>query len=95
MQGLNPDGEINTSLFEVASSHNPFTESFGLQVVTDKIDEWVFVTIYDMSGKQIETKQVAPLDIENIRFGQNLASGMYMIELRQGANQAVIRQVKN
>ena len=95
MQGLNPDGEINTSLFEVASSHNPFTESFGLQVVTDKIDEWVYITIYDMSGKQIETKQVAPLDIEGVRFGQNLASGMYMIELRQGSNQVVIRQVKN
>jgi hypothetical protein len=38
---------------------------------------------------------VNPLDIEVVKFGSNLASGMYMIEVRQGSNQAVIRQVKN
>jgi hypothetical protein len=35
------------------------------------------------------------MDIENVKFGSNLASGMYMVEVRQGTNQAVIRQVKN
>ena len=95
MQGLNPDGEINTALFEVAASHNPFITDFALQVLTEQLDAFVQVTIYDMSGKQIETKQVAPLDMEGVRFGANLASGMYLIEVKQGSNQAVLRQVKN
>jgi hypothetical protein len=86
---------VNDLPFEAIASHNPFTNDFGLQVSTNQIDTWIQVTIYDMSGKQIETKQVAPLDMEGVRFGSNLASGMYMIEVRQGSNQAVIRQVKN
>jgi len=35
------------------------------------------------------------MDIENTKFGSNLSSGMYMVEVRQGSNQAIIRQVKN
>jgi len=48
-----------------------------------------------MSGKLIERYTVNPIDIENAKFGSNLAAGMYMIEVRQGSNQAVLRQVKN
>jgi hypothetical protein len=95
MQEFVSENETKEIPFEAIASHNPFTESFGLQVVTDKIDEWVYITIYDMSGKQIEQQQLAPLDVETARFGSKLASGMYLIEVRQGANQAVIRQVKN
>jgi hypothetical protein len=43
----------------------------------------------------IERYAVNPIDIENAKFGSNLASGMYMVEVRQGSNQAVLRQVKN
>jgi uncharacterized FlaG/YvyC family protein len=48
-----------------------------------------------MSGKLIERHAVNPMDIEAVKFGSNLASGMYMIEVKQGSSQAVIRQVKN
>jgi hypothetical protein len=57
--------------------------------------EAINVAIYDMSGKLIETSSVNPMDIESARFGANLATGMYLIQVTQGANQAVIRQVKN
>jgi hypothetical protein len=99
---LNNDEEIsmdNRSLVEVAfganASHNPFTTEFGLQVFNANDSETINVVIYDMSGKLIERQSVNPMDIENVKFGSNLASGMYMIEVRQGTNQAVIRQVKN
>jgi hypothetical protein len=93
------------SLVEVAfganASHNPFTTEFGIQVLNANDSdlsserETIIVTIYDMSGKLIERHAVNPMDIEVAKFGSNLASGMYMIEVRQGSNQAVIRQVKN
>ena len=81
--------------FEATGSHNPFTTEFGLQVLNANDSETINVTIYDMSGKLIERNAVNPMDIEVAKFGSNLASGMYMVEVRQGSNQAVIRQVKN
>jgi hypothetical protein len=81
--------------FGANASHNPFTTDFGIQVLNANDVETINVSIYDMSGKLIERNAVHPMDIENARFGAKLASGMYMIEVRQGANRAVIRQVKN
>jgi hypothetical protein len=99
---INDDSEIfmtDKSLVEVAfganASHNPFTTEFGIQVLNANDTETINVVIYDMSGKLIERNAVNPMDIEAAKFGSNLASGMYMIEVRQGSNQAVIRQVKN
>ena len=81
--------------FDATASHNPFTTDFGIQVLNANDSETINVVIYDMSGKLIERQAVNPMDIENAKFGANLASGMYMIEVKQGTNQAVIRQVKN
>ena len=99
---INEENEIfmaDKSLVELAfganASHNPFTTEFGIQALNANDSETINVVIYDMNGKLIERYTVNPIDIENAKFGSNLASGMYMIEVRQGANQAVIRQVKN
>ena len=99
---LNNDEEMsidNRSTVEVAfganASHNPFTAEFGLQVLNANDHEPISISIYDMSGKLIERHALNPMDIENVKFGSNLASGMYMIEVRQRTNQAVIRQMKN
>lgn len=81
--------------FGANTSHNPFTTEFGIQVLNANDSETINVVIYDMSGKLIERHAVNPMDIESARFGANLATGMYMIEVKQGTNQAVVRQVKN
>jgi hypothetical protein len=89
------DKSLVEVVFGANASHNPFTTEFGLQVLNANDSETINVVIYDMSGKLIERHAVNPMDIEVAKFGSNLASGMYMVEVRQGANQAVIRQVKN
>ena len=90
------DNKITTVVeFGANASQNPFTTDFGLQVLNANDTETINVSVYDMSGKLIERNAINPMDMETARFGANLASGMYMIEVRQGANQAVIRQVKN
>ncbi len=81
--------------FGVLASHNPFTVDFGLQVVNANDVDKIHVILYDMSGKQIEQIAVLPMDIVSARFGANLASGMYLVEVRQGMNKSVIRQVKH
>ena len=90
------DNKITTVVeFGANASQNPFTTDFGLQVLNANATETINVTVYDMSGKLIERNAINPMDIETVRFGANLAAGMYMIEVRQGVNQAVVRQVKN
>ncbi len=81
--------------FGASASHNPFTVDFGIQVLNANDSETIHLSIFDMSGKLIEHNAIHPMDIENTRFGKNLASGMYMVEVRQGTHQAVIRQVKH
>ncbi len=81
--------------FGVSASHNPFTTTFALQLTNANDTETINVSIYDMSGKLIERHAINPMDIEAAQFGSNLASGMYMVEVRQGSNQALVRQVKN
>ena len=90
------DNKITTLVeFGANASHNPFTTDFGLQMLNANDQEPIAISIYDMSGKLIERNAINPMDMETARFGANLAAGMYMIEVRQGSNQAVIRQVKN
>lgn len=95
MPGNAPDDEnLDTSLLEVSASHNPYNTDFALKVTTNQDYEPLYIALYDMSGKLIERHTVYPLDIDVVRFGRNLMSGMYMIEVRQGVNQVVLRQVK-
>jgi hypothetical protein len=58
-------------------------------------EKTINLVIYDMSGKLYNRHAINPMDVDNEKFGSNLASGMYRIEVRQGSNQALIRQVKN
>jgi uncharacterized repeat protein (TIGR02543 family) len=89
------DKALELISFSSTASHNPFTIDFGIHVLNANDSELINVAIYDISGKLIERIVVNPTDIEQTRFGKNLSSGMYMIEVRQGANQSVIRQMKN
>lgn len=89
------DKTMNVVEFGASASHNPFTTDFGIQVLDANDIETINVSIYDMSGKLIESNTVNPMNIESSRFGKNLAAGMYMITVVQGSNQAIIRQVKN
>lgn len=92
---------LTTVEFGVNASHNPFTHEFALSIIhandSDLSSEWetIHVNIYDMSGKLIASSALNPMDLESTRFGSNLASGMYIVEVKQGSNQAVIRQIKN
>ncbi len=81
--------------FGVSSSHNPFNVDFGLQILNANDTETINISIYDMSGKLMERHAVNPMVIEATKFGSNLSSGMYMVEVRQGVNQALVRQIKN
>ncbi len=83
-----------TKVFTVAAYPNPFSTAFKLKVTTET-EETVFVSVYDMMGKQIENKAVNTSEIENITIGQDYAAGIYTIIVSQGTNTNIVRLVKN
>ncbi len=80
--------------FAVAAYPNPFNSAFKLQV-TASTDETIFVSVYDMMGKQIENREVAASEIENATIGQDYATGIYNVLVSQGVNTKTVRLVKN
>jgi len=83
-----------TKIFTVVAYPNPFNTAFKLKVTTET-EETVFVSVYDMMGKQIENKAVNISEIENITIGQDYAAGIYTIIVSQGTNTNIVRLVKN
>ena len=81
--------------FSTTTSQNPFSTDFGIQVLNANDTESIQVVIYDMSGKLIESNILSPLDIENARFGSKLVAGVYLIEVRQGVEHTLFKQIKN
>lgn len=92
--------KMNEGLFEVNASPNPYTDDFSLYIKYANKIEMINLSVYDMSGRLMEQIVINPEDIETTnqlvpRFGKNFSAGIYLIEVRQGSNQTVIRQVKN
>ncbi len=80
--------------FAVAAYPNPFNSAFKLQV-TASTDETIFVSVYDMMGKQVEHREVTASEIDNATIGQDYATGIYNVLVSQGVNTKTIRLVKN
>ncbi len=84
----------NTTEFAVAAYPNPFNSAFKLQV-NASTDETIFVSVYDMMGKQVEHREVTASEIENATIGQDYAAGIYNVLVSQGVNTKTVRLVKN
>ncbi len=85
---------ITSTEFAVAAYPNPFNSAFKLQV-TASTDETIFVSVYDMMGKQVEHREVKASEIENATIGQDYATGIYNVLVSQGVNTKTVRLVKN
>ena len=79
--------------FKAVASPNPFAEDFKLEVKTSN-ESTIQIRVYDMLGKQIENKNVAVSEIENLEIGVNYNSGVYNIIVSQGENTQTLRVIK-
>ncbi len=85
--GLNSDNE-----FSAVPYPNPFDNTFALKV--NGSQETINISVYDMMGKLVETKEVNSTEVENVALGQNYATGIYNVLVAQGENSKVIRLVR-
>ena len=72
---------------------NPFSSEFHLKV-TSSSDEDLEIKIYDMLGQLINEKKGIP-NSDDIIIGSTLASGIYVIEVKQGSKENTIRIIKS
>ncbi len=79
--------------FSALAYPNPFAESFLFDVKATS-ESPIQVMVYDMIGRQLENKSVAPADINSLSFGDSFPSGVYNVVLSQGENTQTLRVVK-
>jgi hypothetical protein len=79
--------------FKAVAYPNPFTTSFALDVKTSNT-ETVSLTVYDMSGRLLEVKEVNASEVANYQFGDRYPSGVYNVIVTQGEETKTVRVVK-
>ena len=83
----------NTNEMSLRIAPNPFGNNFKLNLVSPS-SENVYVTIYDMTGRLIESQNVEFLDVNNQEFGSNYNAGVYIVVVKQGTASKSYRIIK-
>jgi hypothetical protein len=86
---------IRTKLvaFKAIIHPNPFANSFNLDVKTAS-EEPITITIYDMSGRLLETKTFNVAESKEVQIGSNYPAGIYNAIVSQGKETNLIRIIK-
>lgn len=90
---LDPNGtrSLEEETFNVKAYPNPSNSVFNLEIENGSEEE-VAIEVFDISGRRI--KQLNPIDIHAITFGEELPRGVYLVNVQQGSNSKTIRVVK-
>jgi len=79
--------------FGVTAYPNPYSATFNLSLSTSS-EELVGVTIYDMTGKLIDKREVRPSDVSELQVGDRYPSGVYNVVVTQGSDVKTLRVIK-
>ena len=79
--------------FGVKVYPNPSSESFNFNLSTSS-EEKVSVVVYDMTGKLVDSREVAPTEVSELQLGDRYPSGVYNMIVTQGDNTKTLRVIK-
>jgi len=82
---------ISAGKLAIVAMPNPSVKGFMLNVTGDAGSQ-LMLRVMDISGKIIETKNVA--SNQSIRIGDNYRAGMYFAEIMQGNERKIVKLVK-
>ena len=91
--GASKSVETISNEFKAIAYPNPFAENFMFNVKTTS-DASIQIKVYDMLGKQIESRNVEVTDVENLQIGANYPSGVYNVIVSQEENTKTVRVIK-
>jgi hypothetical protein len=89
-----PRAKVDVTVpFAIIAYPNPYTETFNLSLTTSS-EAAVGVSIYDMTGKLIDKREVAPNEVPNLQIGDRYATGVYNVIVTQGSEVKTLRVIK-
>jgi uncharacterized repeat protein (TIGR01451 family) len=77
--------------FSVTAYPNPSSSMFNIQVSTENF-ELITITVSDLLGRMIETRNIVPN--ETVQIGQKYRRGVYIIQIIQGREYKQMKLVK-
>jgi len=85
--------EAPITIFTVKGYPNPYSTNFTLSLDTPS-DSMVYVSVFDMTGKLIENREVMPSDLEDLQLGSNWSTGVYNVIVAQDNQMKTMRMIK-
>ncbi|MPT36066.1 MAG: T9SS type A sorting domain-containing protein, partial [Flavobacterium sp.] len=79
--------------FRIVGYPNPFSTSFGLDLQTSS-SENLSLSVYDMTGRLLEIRDVRVDEISGLQLGDRYPSGVYNVVAAQGSEIRTIRVIK-
>jgi hypothetical protein len=80
-------------IYEVKAYPNPYADTFKLDVNTSSEGQ-VGLRVYDMLGREVESREASVDNITNLEIGSQYPSGVYNIIVTQGDNVKTLRVIK-
>ena len=77
----------------VVVAPNPYTDNFKLSLTTVNNTQ-VNISVYDMTGRLIEKRDLNPSEVSEIQVGNNYSSGVYNVIVTQGEEVRIQRVIK-
>jgi hypothetical protein len=85
--------ETAPAAFKVEVYPNPSSEVFNFTMTTPS-ESNVMMMVYDMTGKLIDQREVAPSEVSELQLGERYPSGVYNVIVTQGENTKTLRVIK-
>ena len=80
--------------FSASVYPNPFSNNFKIDVLGNSKNKPISVSVYDMLGRIVDTQFIASSDIATFELGENYASGVYNVFIKQEDEIEVLRIIK-
>lgn len=84
---------VEKTEFGAIAYPNPFADSFSIEVTTS-MTETINVKMYDMTGRLLESADIAPSEASAIKLGEKYPSGVYNVIVSQGEVVKTLRVIK-
>ena len=85
--------EVVKTPFSAVAYPNPYTASFNLSLTTSSTEK-VSIMVYDMTGRQLEQREVPSNSMMEQQLGDSYPTGVYNVIVTQGKQVKTLRVIK-
>ena len=85
--------EVVKTPFSAVAYPNPYTASFNLSLTTSSTEK-VSIMVYDMTGRQLEQREVPANSMMEQQLGDSYPTGVYNVIVTQGKEVKTLRVIK-